>query len=59
MKLLFQVLLKDSTIKLSGGSVPQMHFSQNIFFEFKKDTTLQVIAGIIGEFASSQVKFII
>lgn len=36
-----------------------MHFSQNIFFEFKKDTTLQVMAGLIGEFASSQVKFII
>ncbi len=46
----------DSTIKLSGGAVPQMHFSQNIVFEFKKDTTLQVMAGIIGDAASSQVK---
>lgn len=41
----------DSTIKLSGGAVPQMHL-----FEFKKDTTLQVMAGIIDDAASSQVK---
>ena len=41
---------------VSGGAVPQMHFSQNIVFEFKKDTTLQVMAGIIGDAASSQVK---
>ena len=31
-------------------------FSQNVVFEFKKDTTLQVMAGIIGDAASSRVK---
>ena len=49
-------VVMDLSFKLSGGVVPQMHFSQNIVFEFKKDTTLQVMAGIIGESASSKVK---
>ena len=49
-------VVMDLSFKLSGGVVPQMHFSQNIIFEFKKDTTLQVMAGIIGDAASSQVK---
>ena len=46
----------DLSFKLPGGVVPQMHFSQNVVFEFKKDTTLQVMAGIIGDAASSRVK---
>ena len=49
-------VVMDLSFKLSGGVVPQMHFSQNIVFEFKKDTTSQVMAGIIGDAASSQVK---
>ena len=49
-------VVMDLSFKLSGGVVPQMHFSQNIVFEFKKDTTLQVMAGIIGDAASSRVK---
>lgn len=49
-------VVMDLSFKLSGGVVPQMHFSQNIIFEFKKDTTLQVMAGIIGDAASSRIK---
>ena len=49
-------VVMDLSFKLPGGVVPQMHFSQNIVFEFKKDTTLQVMAGIIGDAASSRVK---
>ncbi len=49
-------VVMDLSFKLPGGVVPQMHFSQNVVFEFKKDTTLQVMAGIIGDAASSQVK---
>ena len=49
-------VVMDLSFKLSGGVVPQMHFSQNIIFGFKKDTTLQVMAGIIGDAASSRVK---
>ena len=49
-------VVMDLSFKLSGGVVPQMHFSQNIVFEFKKDTTLQVMAGIIGDAASSRIK---
>ena len=49
-------VVMDLSFKLPGGVVPQMHFSQNIVFEFKKDTTLQVMAGIIGDAASSRIK---
>lgn len=49
-------VVMDLSFKLPGGVVPQMHFSQNVVFEFKKDTTLQVMAGIIGDAASSRVK---
>ena len=49
-------VVMDLSFKLSGGVVPQMHFSQNVVFEFKKDTTLQVMAGIIGDAASSRIK---
>ena len=49
-------VVMDLSFKLSGGVVPQMHFSQNIIFEFKKDSTLQVMAGIIGDAASSRIK---
>ena len=49
-------VIMDLSFKLPGGVVPQMHFSQNVVFELKKDTTLQVMAGIIGDAASSRVK---
>ena len=49
-------VVMDLSFKLPGGVVPQMHFSQNVVFEFKRDTTLQVMAGIIGDAASSRVK---
>ena len=49
-------VVMDLSFKLPGGVVSQMHFSQNVVFEFKRDTTLQVMAGIIGDAASSRVK---
>lgn len=49
-------VIMDLSFKLPGGVVTQMHFSQNVVFELKKDTTLQVMAGIIGDAASSRVK---
>ena len=49
-------VIMDLSFKLAGGSTPQMHFSQNVMHEFDTQTTLQVMAGILGEAASSQVK---
>ena len=49
-------VVMDLSFKLPGGSVSQMHFSQNVIFEFKNKVTLQVMAGIIGDAASSRVK---
>lgn len=49
-------VVMDLSFKLPGGVVPQMHFSQNVVFEFDNDVTLQVMAGILGDAASSRVK---
>ena len=49
-------VVMDLSFKLSAGAITQDHFSQNVIHEFKNDTTLQVMAGIMGDSASSRVK---
>ena len=49
-------VVMDLSFKLPSGLINQMHFSQNVLFEFKNDSSLQVMAGIMGDYASSKVK---
>ena len=49
-------VVMDLSFKLPAGSINQMHFSQNVVFEFKTVSSLQVMAGIMGDYDSSRVK---
>ncbi len=49
-------VVMDLSFKISPGATTQDHFSQNVIHEFKNKTTLQVMAGIIGDIGSSRVK---
>lgn len=48
-------VIKDLSFMLSPGDGKQMHFCQFILFRFEKETTLQVMAGILGDANTSNV----
>ncbi len=48
--------IKGLSFELGQGSISQMYFSRTILFRFEKDTILEVLAYIIGEQNTSNVK---
>lgn len=48
--------IKGLSFQLDAGNIPKMYFSRTILFRFEEITTLEVMAYIIGEEVSSNVK---